>query len=97
MFKSWESNAGGMISDNSLAQWLSWVNEADQLTNDEGVKGRLNYLKTYLHYLVLYKRLKTNPTTDNLNTVMSFAFRTFDASAFANSSCYDFPSFLHWV
>jgi len=83
MFKTWESSSGGMISDNSLAEWLGWVNEADQLTNDEGVKGRLNYLKTYLHYVVLYKRLKTNPTTDNLNTVMSFAFRTFDASAFA--------------
>ena len=83
MFKSWESNTGGMISDNALADWLRWVSDADQLTNDDRVKERLNYLKTYLHYLVLYKRLKTNPTTDNLNTVMSFAFRTFDASAFA--------------
>ena len=83
MFKSWESNTGGMISDNALAEWLGWVREADQLTNDERVKERLNYLKTYLHYLVLYKRVKTNPTPDNLNTVMSFAFRTFDASAFA--------------
>ncbi len=83
MFKSWESIGGGMISDNSLAEWLAWLNEADKMTNDEAVKGRLNYLKIYLHYLVLYKKLKTNPTTDNLNNVMGFAFRTFDASAFA--------------
>ena len=83
LFKSWESNTGGMISDNSLAEWLARVNEADQMVNDERVKERLNYIKIYLHYLVLYKKLKTNPTTDNLNTVMSFAYRTFDASAFA--------------
>ena len=83
LFKSWESNTGGMISDNALAEWLARVKEADQMVNDERVKERLNYIKIYLHYLVLYKRLKTNPTTDNLNTVMSFAYRTFDASAFA--------------
>ena len=83
LFKSWETNTGAMITDNVLAAWLGLVNEADQMVNDEQVKERLNYIKIYLHYLVLYKKLKTNPTTDNLNTVMSFAYRTFDASAFA--------------
>jgi len=83
LFKSWESNSGGLISDNALAEWLGMVNKADQMVNDNQVKKRLNYIKTYLHYLVLYKKLKTNPTTENLNKVMNFAYRTFDMSAFA--------------
>ena len=83
LYESWQSNAGGLISDNALAEWLAWVNEADQMVSDNRVKERLNYIKTYLHYLVLYKRLKTNPTTENLNKVMGFAYQTFDVSAFA--------------
>jgi Domain of unknown function (DUF4838) len=83
LFKSWESSPKGLISDNALAEWLGWINEADQMTNDNRVKARLNYFKIYLHYLVLYKKLKTNPTTENLNQVMGYAFRTFDISAFA--------------
>jgi Domain of unknown function (DUF4838) len=83
LYKSWESSSGGMISDNALAQWLGWVNEADGMANDNRVKERLNQIKIYLHYLVLYRKLKTNPTIENLNQVMSFAYRTFDVSAFA--------------
>jgi hypothetical protein len=83
LYQSWQSNSGGLISDNALAEWLNLVNEADQMVNDGRIKQRLNQIKIYLHYLVLYKRLKTNPTTDNLNKVMGFAYQTFDASAFA--------------
>jgi hypothetical protein len=83
LFKSWESASGGLISDNSLAGWLGWVNEADQMVSDKRIKERLNHIKIYLHYLVLYRKLKTNPTTENLNQVMGFAYRTFDVSAFA--------------
>ncbi len=83
LYKSWESSTGGLISDNALAQWLGWVSEADGMVSDNRVKERLNHIKIYLHYLVLYRKLKTNPTIDNLNQVMSFAYRTFDVSAFA--------------
>ena len=83
LFESWESAPGGLISDNALAEWLGWVNEADQMVSDNRIKERLNYIKIYLHYLVLYRKLKTNPTTENLNQVMGFAYRTFDVSAFA--------------
>lgn len=83
LYDSWQSSSGGLISDNSLADWLQWVKEADQMVSDNRVKERLNQIKIYLHYLVLYKRLKTNPNTDNLNKAMNFAYRTFDASAFA--------------
>jgi hypothetical protein len=83
LFESWESAPGGLISDNALAEWLGWVNEADQMVSDNRIKERLNHIKIYLHYLVLYRKLKTNPTTDNLNLVMGFAYRTFDVSAFA--------------
>jgi hypothetical protein len=83
LYKSWETSPGGLISDNSLAEWLGWVKEADGMVSDNRIKERLNQIKIYLHYLVLYRKLKTNPTTDNLNQVMGFAYRTFDVSAFA--------------
>ena len=83
LYKSWESNPGGFISDNAMAEWLGWVNEADQMVSDKRIKDRLDYLKIYLHYLVLYKKLKTNSTKENLDNVLNFAYRTFDVSAFS--------------
>lgn len=83
LYRSWETSPGGLISDNALAEWLGLVNEADQATDDSQVKERLSHIKIYLHYLVLYRKLKTNPTTENLNEVMNYAYRTFDVSAFA--------------
>ncbi|MEP7373394.1 MAG: DUF4838 domain-containing protein [Chitinophagaceae bacterium] len=83
LYKSWESNPGGFISDNALAEWLGWVDEADQIVSDKRIKERLDYIKIYLHYLVLYKKLKTNSTKENLDKVLNFAYRTFDVSAFS--------------
>ena len=83
LYKSWEASPDGLISDNALGEWLGWVNEADQMVSDNLIKERLNYIKIYLHYLVLYRKLKTNPTIENLNQVMGFAYRTVDVSAFA--------------
>ena len=83
LYQSWEANPGGFISDNALAEWLGWVNEADQMVSDKRIKERLDYIKVYLHYLVLYKKLKTNSTKENLDKVLNFAYRTFDISAFS--------------
>ena len=83
LFNSWKPVSGALISSNALAEWLAWVNEADQMVSDARIKERLDHIKIYLHYLVLYINLKTNPTMDNLNKVMSFSYRTFDVSAFA--------------
>ncbi len=83
LYRSWEKNSGGLISDNDIADWLQLVRESELSVTDNKIKARLDYFKTYLHYLVLYKKLKANPTTDNLYNVMGFAYRTFDMSAFA--------------
>jgi len=84
LYTSWESSPGGFISDNLLANWLEWVNEADQMVDDNLIKERLNYIKVYLHYLVLYKRFKANPSRENLDEVLRFAYRTFDITAFSS-------------
>lgn len=83
LYESWERAPKGMLGDNLLADWLQWVEDAGRRTTDKTVLARLDHLKIYLHYLVLYKRLKTNPTAANMNAVLVFANRTFETGAFA--------------
>ncbi|MCB0471620.1 MAG: DUF4838 domain-containing protein, partial [Flavobacteriaceae bacterium] len=83
LFESWSTYPSGLISNNALADWLSLIKEADNLVNDQAIKKRLDYIKIYMHYLVLFKKLKTEPTQENLHKIMNFAYRTFDVSAFA--------------
>lgn len=83
LFTSWENYPGMFISDNALANWLELVSEADGLVEDILIKKRINDIKVYLHYLVLYKKLKTDPTIENLNTILSFSYRVFEKAAFS--------------
>ncbi|MBS1920202.1 MAG: DUF4838 domain-containing protein [Bacteroidetes bacterium] len=83
LYNSWQNYSYNFISDNALAQWLNWVNQAGDIAKDEKVKKRIDEIKIYLHYIALYKQLKDKPSEDNLNKVMNFAYRTFETAAFS--------------
>lgn len=83
LFISLEKAPRGYLSDNDLAKWIDLVQEADRLSSSLQVKKRIVYVKEYLHYLVLYKRLKSFPSNEAMREVLTFANRTFSNASFA--------------
>jgi Domain of unknown function (DUF4838) len=83
LYDSWENYPHKVPADNDLADWLSLTDEAYKQANSAAVKKRIDQLKLYLHYIVLYKNLKKRPSEENLNKALSFAFRNFENPAFA--------------
>lgn len=83
LYKAWDSAPKGVISDNLLADWIDWLTEADRLNKDQQVAARLDHIKMYLHYLAMYKRLKSDPSAARMNEVLVFANRTMDIAAFS--------------
>ena len=83
LYNTWEKYLHRIPSDNDLADWLSLVNDAYNKANSVIVKKRIDQIKLYLHYIVLYKNLKKKPSEENLNIVLSYAFRNFENPAFA--------------
>jgi Domain of unknown function (DUF4838) len=83
LYDAWENYPRRIPSDNDLADWLSLTNDAYNKSNSAIVKKRINQIKLYLHYTVLYRNLKKKPSEENLNRVLSYAFRTFENASFA--------------
>jgi hypothetical protein len=83
MYDQWQYYPHRIITDNDFAQWFAWVNEAYNTAKKDVVRKRIDYLKMYLHYLVLYRQLKQSPTEENMNKMMVFAYRSFEQTAFA--------------
>lgn len=83
LYTSWEEAPKGFISDNLLSDWIDLVQEADRQNKDEAVARRLDHIKIYLHYLALYKKLKSAPTTQLMTEMLVLANRTMTISAFS--------------
>lgn len=62
-----------------LARWLEKLDEASKLTRDPAVLARINDLKAYLHYVVLYSDFERAKAGDDARAkyleLMEFAFR----------------------
>jgi hypothetical protein len=83
LYTAWENYPHRVPSDNDLADWLSLIHEAYKSAKTPIVKKRIDQVKLYLHYIVLYKQLKRNPTEENLNKALTYSFRNFENPAFA--------------
>jgi hypothetical protein len=83
LYDKWENYPHRIPLDNDIADWLNLADEAYRKTNSSIVKKRIDQVKLYLHYVVLYRNLKKKPSEENLNKVLSYAFRNFENPAFA--------------
>lgn len=83
LYNSWENAPKGILSDNWLADWIDWVMEADRQNKDIAIARRLDHIKLYLHYLALYKKLKSAPSPQLMKEVLIFANRTMELAAFS--------------
>ncbi|MFN4312841.1 MAG: DUF4838 domain-containing protein [Chitinophagaceae bacterium] len=83
LYQSFATAPKAVLSDNLLAEWIDLIQLADRQNRSPQVAARLHHIKLYLHYLVLYKKLKANPTPALMTELLSFANRTMNISAFA--------------
>jgi hypothetical protein len=95
LYDSWENYPHRIVLDNDLADWMSWVQEAWNQAGSELIRKRIDQVKLYLHYVVLYRDLKKNPTEDNMLRVLSFAYRNYENAPFATlPTLVSLPSYI---
>ncbi|HWR33727.1 MAG TPA: DUF4838 domain-containing protein [Chitinophagaceae bacterium] len=78
LWKNWESYSFSTVRDNDLASWIDYVSEAEKLEQDDAVRKRFLQIKSYLHYLFLYKLYMAEKTEPNLLTLLSYGYRKLD-------------------
>jgi hypothetical protein len=83
LYVSWQTYKHGLPQDNDMADWLRIVDEASRTARSAAVRKRIDYIKMYMNYLVMYRDLKTNTTEQNMIRILSYAFRSFEQTAFA--------------
>lgn len=83
LYKTWENYPHRIPTDNDLAEWFEWIDEASGKAGNAQVKARIESVKKYLHYIMLYRQLKTKTTRENMLAVLSYANRTFESPSFA--------------
>jgi len=83
MMDKWESYPHKVPTDNDLADWLRTTDESYKKATDNKIRQRINQVKIYLHYMVLFRNLKRNPTEDNYTRIVTYANKTFETAAFA--------------
>lgn len=84
LYDSWENYPHKVVFDNDLYDWMSWVNDASNKAESELVRKRIDQVKLYLHYIVLYRDLKKSNTEANMLNMLRYAYRNFDNAAFAS-------------
>jgi hypothetical protein len=83
LFEAWENYSYQVPFDDDLATWHSLINEAYLATTNISVRKRIDLVKVYLHYVVLYTELQSNRTESNMMKTLSYAWRSKELSAFA--------------
>jgi hypothetical protein len=88
LWNEFENYAFTAIRETSLARWIEYTTEAEKLEQDDKVKKRLFQVKSYLHYLFLYRKYRLEKTEANLISLLSFGYRKLDDGSVAG-----FPAF----
>ena len=83
LYSSWQHYKHKLPLDNDMADWLKLVNDAYNQARSDQVKKRIDYLKMYLNYLVMFKELKAKSSEEKIIRILNYAYRTFEQTAFA--------------
>ena len=83
LYTAWENNSLGAPFPSDMADWHSWVKEGYNATDDAAVRKRIDQLKIYLHYVVLYMEFQANRTEANMLKLLSYAYQTRELACFA--------------
>jgi hypothetical protein len=89
LWQEWENYSFTAVRDNDLARWIDYTQEAEKLEQDALVRKRLFQVKSYLHYLFLYRNYQNAKTENNLLPLLSYGYRKLDDGSVAG-----FPAFF---
>jgi hypothetical protein len=89
LWEEWESYSFTAIRETNLARWIDYTTAAEKAEEDDRVKKRLHQVKSYLHYLFLYRNYRLEKTDANLLSLINFGYRKLDDGSIAG-----FPAFF---
>ncbi len=84
LFRSWQKYSQPVPKDGDLYEWSQWIEEASRNENDKKVQDRIDQLKQFLHYVVLFKKWREKSTDANLVQLLSYAYRVQDKGIVAS-------------
>ena len=78
LWEEWESYSFTLVREGDLARWIDYSNEAARLETGTAVGQRLFQIRSYLHYLYLYRQYQLSKTEANLLAILSYGYRKLD-------------------
>jgi hypothetical protein len=88
LWNEWENYSHTTVRESDLARWIDYALEADKSEADENVRKRMFQVKSYLHYIYLYRNYQIAKNEPNLSALLNFGYRKLD-----DGSVSGFPSF----
>jgi hypothetical protein len=89
MWNEWENYSFTTLRESDLAKWIDLVISAEKLETDVTVQRRLFQVKSYLHYLALYRQYELNKSEANLLALLNYGYRKLD-----DGSVSGYPAFF---
>jgi hypothetical protein len=89
LWQEWENYSFTAIRESDLARWIDNTIEAEKQEKDGGVKKRLFQVKSYLHYLFLFRIYQADKSEKNLLSLLNYGYRKLDDGSVAG-----FPAFF---
>lgn len=89
LWAEWEANVFPSVREADLARWIDYANTASREDGDKAVQKRLFQVKSYLHYLSLYRNYQLSKSEADLQTLLSYGYRKLD-----DGSVSGYPAFF---
>jgi hypothetical protein len=83
LLNEWDNYSYTIVREGDLARWIDNTTEAERIEKDEKVKKRLFQVKSYLHWLFLYRIYELDKTEANLLPLLSYGYRKLDDGSVA--------------
>jgi Domain of unknown function (DUF4838) len=78
IWDEWEAYGFTQVREGDLANWIDLIYQAEKQETDPAVKNRFFQIKSYLHYLYLYRVYQFNKTEGNMMPLLNYGFRMLD-------------------
>ncbi|MEK6480080.1 DUF4838 domain-containing protein [Catalinimonas sp. 4WD22] len=76
LYQLWEKNSNIPPTSFDIANWLSLLEEADQMVGDNETKMRIEHVKYYMHYVVLFHEWKNDPKNlEKYSSLLNYSWR----------------------
>ncbi|MDP4261653.1 MAG: DUF4838 domain-containing protein [Bacteroidota bacterium] len=89
LWNEWENYSFAFVRETDLGRWIDYTSAAEKAEPDVRVKKRLFQVKSYLHYLFLYRNYRSEKTEASLLALLNFGYRKLDDGSIAG-----YPAFF---